>query len=187
MKIIRLTAAFAIVATMLALASCNDGKSYAQLLNDEDRYVNNFLADQNVITSIPEDTVFITGPDAPYYRIDDDGMLYMQVLDPGTPGNMVSTDDQIYFRYTRYALAAYSNGKLPQGEGNNYTLTPCWFRYNNYQIQASYQWGTGIQTPLSLLPIDCKINLIVKSQLGVTDETANVQPYLWTLTYEQKQ
>ena len=62
------------------LSSCNDGKTYAQLLNEENHYVNNFLADQRVIGEVPADTVFETGPDAPYYRLNEDGSLYMQVL-----------------------------------------------------------------------------------------------------------
>lgn len=169
------------------LCSCSDGKSFAQLLNEEDMYTNNFLADQTVVLSIPADTVFEVGPDAPYYRIDDDGMLYMQVLDAGTKGNMVADNEQIYFRYTRYALALYSNGELPTGDGNNISLSPAWFRFNNFQIQTSYSWGQGVQIPLTFLPVDCKVNLVIKSQMGLTDETANVQPYLWTLTYERRQ
>ena len=60
---------------------------------------------------------------------------------------------------------------------------PCWFRFNNYQIQGSYQWGQGIQQPLKYLPVDCKVNLVVKSQMGLVDEQANVIPFLYTLTY----
>ena len=117
------------MATM-AMSSCSDGKSYAQLLNEEDMYTNNYLADHYVELSIPADTVFEVGPDAPYYRLDEDGMLYMQVLRAGTKGNKVESDEQIYFRYTRYPLSLYSNGVLPSGEGNNITLSPAWFRFN---------------------------------------------------------
>lgn len=177
---------FAAIAAIVTFSACSEGKSYAELLNEEDMYVNNFLADQTVELEIPADTVFICGKDAPYYRIDEDGMLYMQVINPGTPGNKVQNDEQIYFRYTRYGLMSYDNGKLPTGEGNNISLTPCWFRYNNFQIQGSYQWGVGIQRPLLYLPIDCEVNLVVKSQMGISDETTNVQPYLWSLTYERR-
>lgn len=181
-----LIAIIAAILCIAALPACEEGKSYAELLNEEDMYVNNFLADQTVVLDIPADTVFISGIDAPYYRIDDDGMLYMQVIDPGTPGNKVENDEQIYFRYTRYGLMSYKDGKLPQGEGNNISLNPCWFRYNNFQIQGSYQWGVGIQRPLLFLPVDCRVNLVVKSQMGITEETTNVQPYLWNLTYERR-
>lgn len=181
------------VATLLAVllvlvtGACKDSKSYADLLNEEDQSTNNFLADQTVVLDIPADTVFITGIDAPYYRITDDGSLYMQVINAGTPGNRVTNDEQIYFRYTRYALENYKDGKLPTGEGNNITLSPCWFRFNNYQIQASYNWGPGIQRPLVYLPVDCEVNIVIKSSMGVVSENANVEPYLWRLTYERRQ
>lgn len=171
----------------LLTASCNDDRSYADLLKEQDRSVNRFLADQTVILEVPADSVFETGEDAPYYRLNDDATLYMQVLDAGTPGNRVADDEQIYFRYTRYALAYYADGKLPAGAGNNITLSPAWFRYNNYSLQSSYNWGTGVQKPLSYLPVDCKVNLIVKAQDGFVQEQSEVQPYLLTLTYERRQ
>ena len=182
MKTLRI---LSLMVAALALGACDDDQSYANLLNIENQSVNNFLADQTVELEIPADTVFITGPDAPYYRIDEDGMLYMQVLDAGTKGNKVKDNEQIYFRYTRYALGNYKDGKLPQGGGNNLTLVPCWFRYNNYQLQGSYQWGAGIQRPLALLPVDCRVNLVIKSQMGVVEEQTNVQPFLYTLTYDR--
>ncbi|MDE6853509.1 MAG: DUF4827 domain-containing protein [Muribaculaceae bacterium] len=175
------------VLALAAVCSCDDSKSYAELLNEEDMYVNNYLADQNVIMDIPEDSVFEYGPDAPYYRIDPDGLLYMRVISPGTEGNMVENNEQIYFRYTRYALSAYADGKLPQGQGNNISLSPYWFRYNNYSIQASVTWGVGVQRPLAFLPVDCEVDLVVKSQMGLTDEESYVQPYLFRLTYDRRQ
>lgn len=176
----------ALAAMVLSVTSCDDSKSYAELLNEEDMYVNNYLADQIVTMDIPADTVFEYGPNAPYYRLNDDGTLYMQVLNPGTKGNKVSSNEQIYFRYTRWALSDY-DGSLGQGEGNNLTLNPCWFRYGNFQIESSYTWGYGIQIPLSFLPVDCEINIVIKSQMGPTSEQTNVMPYLWRLTYERRQ
>lgn len=176
---------FAIVAA--ALTSCGDSQSYSSLLANEDRYTNNFLADQQVITYIPADSVFEYGENAPYYRIDPDGMLYMKVLDPGTPGNMVEDNEQIYFRYTRYALEAYKDGKLPQGTGNNLSLSPMYFRYGNYSLTSSLTYGTGIQTPLEFLPIDCEVNLVVKSTVGWQSDQTDVIPYLYRLTYQRRE
>lgn len=174
-----------LAASMLALTACSDSESYADLLNKENQSVNNFLADHRVELSIPADTVFETGENAPYYRLDEDGQLYMQVLDAGTKDNMVKNDEQIYFRYTRYGLESYVDGKLPQGGGNNLTLSPCWFRYGNFQIKGSYQWGQGIQVPLRYLPVDCHVNIIIKSQKGFVDEQTNVLPYLYDITYSR--
>lgn len=179
--------AFLLIGVVLSMASCDDSKSYAELLTEEDLAVNNFLADQQVCLDIPADTVFEVGPNAPYYRLDEDGSLYMQVLDAGTKDYRVRDNEQIYFRYTRYLLTAYADGKLPLGSGNNLSLQALWFRYNNYSLQTTYQWGTGIQAPLRYLPIDCKVRLVVKSTQGTTDEQTTVLPYLYDLTYQRRE
>lgn len=167
------------------LSSCNDGKTYAQLLNEENHYVNNFLADRRVVGELPADTVFETGPDAPFYRLNEDGSLYMQVINPGTKGNRVKADELIYFRYTRWNLTEYADGVLPEGEGNNTSLGVASFRYGNYQLANTYKWGTGIQYPLSLLPVDCEVNIVIKSTDGPTDESADVIPYLYNISYRR--
>lgn len=175
----------------LALTSCNDGKTYAELLDSEDQYVNNYLADQIVINGIPADTVFITGEDAPFYRLDDEGDLYMQVIDAGTKGNKAKADELIYFRYTRYNLAYYDHEsrELRYGGGNedDMSSSPTSFRYGNYSLPSSSQWGSGIQQPLALLPVDCKVNIIIKSQYGFTSEIADVRPYLFSIRYGRPQ
>lgn len=178
-----------IVATviMAALPACKDSKSYAELLNEETKYVNNFLADQRVTNEMPTDTnfVFETGPDAPYYRLDEDGFLYMQVINPGTKGNYVKDNQVIFFRFTRYDLQQYTDGELPQGQGNEYDMSymNSWFRYGNYQLETSYQWGSGIQQPLMYLPIDCEVNIVIKSQYGFYSEQSYVVPYLFNVRY----
>ena len=191
MKKLHALGAVALAVAAMFASSCNDGKSYAQLLNEEDMYTNNYLADHYVELSIPEDTVFQTvaevGSKAPFYRLDEDGMLYMQVINAGTKGNRVADDEQIYFRYMRFPLALYSNGTLPSGEGNMITISPAWFRFNNFQLPTSYQWGQGVQKPLHYLPVDCEVNIVIKSQMGLSDETANVQPYLWHITYQRRE
>lgn len=185
MNLNKLFASILAIAAVIGAASCSDDKTYAELLTDEAHYVNNFLADQRVINYVPADTVFETGPDAPYYRLDDDGTMYMQVLNPGTKGNKVKTDELIYFRYTRWALAYYADGQLPTGVGNNTSLNSAWFRYQNFQLASSAQWGSGIQYPLSLLPVDCKVNIIIKASYGPTTELSDVRPYLYRLTYQR--
>ena len=175
----------------LAFVSCSDSKSYAELLTEENHSVNRFLADQRVDNTIPTDTnfVFETGENAPYYRLDEDGNLYMQVINPGTPGNYAEKDQIIYFRYTRYALSEYANGTLPAGDGNESSMgyTNAWFRFDNYSLQSSYQWGTGIQMPLKFLPIDCEVNIVIKSQYGIYEEMSYVVPFLYKLRYFPQQ
>ncbi|MDY3857893.1 MAG: DUF4827 family protein [Muribaculaceae bacterium] len=173
-------------AAVVALGSCSDKRSYADLLSTENQSVNAFLVNQNVYLDIPADTVFQVGKDAPYYRLDEEGNLYMQVINAGTPRNRVESDQLIYFRFTRWNLNKYaSTGELGDGEGNssNVNLGSASFRYGNYTLTSSSQWGAGLQTPLQYLPIDCEVNIIIKSQYGVSTEIANVVPYLYNVRY----
>lgn len=169
--------------------SCDDNKSYADLLADEDKSVNNFLADQRVINSIPEDSIFEVGEDAPYYRMDEDGFVYMQVLKTGDLTNKAKDNELVYFRFMRYNLAYYDKGVLPNGEGNadDMEYSPTSFRLGNYTLPSSSQFGTGIQIPLYYLGIDCEVNIVIKSQYGFSDEISNVVPYLYNIRYFKSQ
>ena len=79
---------FVFFTVMMVLSSCDNGKSYADLLKEEDKAVKAFLADKIVINSIPADSVFVTLQDVgnndtlavPYYRLDDDGNVYMRFV-----------------------------------------------------------------------------------------------------------
>ncbi len=181
-------AVVAIVAIFVssAISSCDDDKSFAELLTEENQDVNRFLVDHRVSDEIPTDTnfVFETGENAPYYKLDEDGNMYMQVVNPGTKGNYATDDEIIYFRYTRFSLHKY-DGKLSSGDGNELDMGSynAWFRFKNFQLQSSYQWGAGIQQPLNYLPIDCEVNIVIKSQYGIYSETSYVNPFLYRLRY----
>ena len=51
MKRNALIAASTLIAAAL-FSACDDGKSYAEMLNEQDMYVNNFLADNTVTLEI---------------------------------------------------------------------------------------------------------------------------------------
>lgn len=169
-------------------SSCDSGRSYADLLNQESKYVNNFLVDQRVIGSIPADSVFEYGEDAPYYQLDDEGNLYMQVIDPGS-GPKAEEGQRIYFRFMRYNLSTYQTGSEMIGEGNESDLSQVntYFNFNSYTLPSSSQYGSGIQMPLNFLPLNCEVNIVVKSQYGFSAETSNVQPYLYHIRYFKSQ
>jgi len=173
------------VGIAMGMASCESGTSYAELLEDENMAVNRFLVNHRVVTEIPADTVFETGEDAPYYQLDEDASIYMQVLDPGD-GEKVKDDQLVYFRFMRYNLMNYQgsmDGIIGEGNSDNMAQSPSSFRFNNYSIPSSSEWGSGIQLPLNYLKLNCDINLIVKSQYGWTNEIQYVQPYLYRIRY----
>lgn len=177
---------FAICAAFLCgFSSCKDSKSYAELLNEETKSVNSFLADQNVILDIPADSVFEYGFDAPFYRIDPDGNVFMQVIDPGET-EKVKDDALVFFRFTRYNLNEYAlTGELGTGSGNseNIGLGSASFRFNNFTLSTSSQWGNGLQMPLNFLGFNSRVRIVIKSQFGLSSEISQVIPYLYDIRY----
>lgn len=173
------------VAAAAALTGCNDSKSYAELLTDETKAINVFLSNQNVILDLPADGNLLAGEDAPYYRLDEDGNVFMQIIERGQAPD-IPNDAQVYFRFTRYSLSEYAvTGTMPAGQGNadDLDMGNSSFRYNNTSLSSSTQWGTGIQMPLKYVGYYGRVNLVVKSQYGLTSEISQVIPYLYDITY----
>ena len=173
------------VLAMCAAQGCSDKKSYAELLEDENKAVNRFLADQKVIGSKPADDNFIEGAAAPFYQIDEEGNLYMRVIKKGD-GEMVEDNQLVYFRFTRYNLMYYTgpdNEMTGEGNSDNLEFGATSFRYGNTTLESSTTWGSGIQVPLSMLPLGSEIELVVKSQFGFYSEISYVQPFLYHLRY----
>lgn len=176
-------AALAITQT-LAFTSCDDNKSYADRLEEETKFINNYLADQRVVGHIPENNDFEIGPDAPYYRMDSDGLVYMRVISKGDMEDMAEKNDLVYIRFTYYDLTMYADGQLPDGAGNSDDVTYSeQFRFQNTQSQSSISWGEGIQLPLEYLGYGCEVDLVIRSQAGRNDNIANVIPYLYNVRY----
>lgn len=184
-------ALMALAALAITVSSCDDRKSYAELLADENIHSNDFLANQRVVGYEQRDSTFQFeyGPEAPYYQLDEDANVFMQVLNPGTEGNRARYDQLIYFRFTRYNLNQYINGQLPSGDGNDVVManTSASFKFSNMSYTTSYQWGYGLQMPLVYLPIDCEVNILIKSQYGLSSEIAGVVPYLYNVRYFKSQ
>lgn len=175
---------------LFILTSCNEDESYADLLNAETSIVNNFLADQRIVNEIPNDSNFIYGADAPYYRMEKDGNIYMQVINPGSKDNKAKEGELINFRFRRYDLYQYIDSLLPElwfGNSDDFDYKNTEFRFGNYTQPSSSRWGTAIQLPLYYLGIDCEVNLVIKSQYGYTDEISNVVPYLYNVRYFRRQ
>ncbi|MCH5246867.1 MAG: DUF4827 family protein [Muribaculaceae bacterium] len=191
MKILKTIILSLTVITCSVFVSCNDSKSYAELLTDENHACNAFLADQRVENEIPADSVFEIGEDAPYYRIDEEGNLYMQVLDAGDPNDKAEYDDLIYFRFMRLNLSdLYFYGEDAvswNGNADNMASSPTSFRFQNYTLSSSSQYGVGIQAPLNFLGIGCRVNIVIKSQYGMTEELAYVIPFLYNIRYFRPQ
>ena len=173
------------------LTACDNDQSYADRLNEERNAVNAYLANHRVEMSIPEDSVFEVGENAPFYRIDPDGNVFMQVLNPGDKVNdKAKTGEPIYFRYSRYNLSTwYADGTWTVYSGNETSMDAqsCTFNYADYTLPSSSQWGYGLQFPLVFLGVECEVNLIIKSQYGFTNEISYVTPFFYHVRYFHSQ
>ena len=176
------------VMALLLLTACNEDQSYADRLNNERNAVNAYLANHRVVMSVPEDSVFEVGENAPFYRVDVDGNVYMQVLNAGDRhGDRAKEGEPIYFRYSRYNLANwYASGQMvAMSDGNEFSMSS--FNYKDYSLPSSSQWGYGLQYPLLFLGVECEVNLVIKSQFGFTSEISYVTPFLFHVRYFHSQ
>lgn len=189
---IKIKYSFALAAVMtLFFSSCSKTESYSDLLKKEQKASNWFLAQQKVCNEIPADSVFLMGNDAPYYKMDDDGYVYMQVIKANPKGQRVlpHTGDQVYFTFTRYNIEKMynSNNLEVSGEGNqdNFinTVAETYFIFNNYSVSSSSTYGSGIQIPVSYLGYDSEVNILLKSYYGFSAESTTCVPYKVNVRY----
>ncbi|MDO4510602.1 MAG: DUF4827 family protein [Bacteroidales bacterium] len=176
-----------IIVAAMGFVSCENSRSYAELLNDERQSCNAFLCNFR-IAEVPVDSNFEVGKDAPFYKLDPDGNVYMQVLKAGdTKNNKARTSQTIYFRYTRYNLNEwYNNDKSwspADGNADDMSMAAASFQFNDFTRQNSAEWGVGIQMPLNYLGIDCEVNIVIKSQYGRSDEISYVIPFMYQVRY----
>lgn len=173
----------------LAFVSCEDTVSYSDLLKNEQKVSNWFLAQHRVCNEIPADSIFEVGPDAPYYRMDDDGYVYMQVLKMGDK-KYPSYGDQVYFTYSRYNIETmYDENTLDvTAEESNQddfvtSVGNTYFIYQNYSVSVSSNFGSGIQIPVGYLGYNSEVNILLKSYYGFSSENTTCVPYLVNTRY----
>lgn len=166
------------------LASCEDNKSYSELLTEEEHSVNWFLAQHEVRLEVPENGNFITGENAPFYKMDPDGYVYMQVLNKGTD-EMAKDGDLVYFRFMRMNIKNYELYGTESWEGNaeNADESSASFVFGNNILPSTTQYGEGLQVPLEYLGYECEVNLVVKSPQGFPSEQSQCIPYLYNIRY----
>lgn len=166
--------------------SCSKSKSYSEMLQDEEKATNWYLSNQKIINNIPEDSIFITGKDAPFYKIDEDGYVYMQVVNPGNPDNKAKTGQQVFFRFMRTNIIDLYKGydAKPTGNANDVgSGNSLSFRFDDLSAATSIKYGSGIQVPLKFLGLDCEVNLVLRSYYGFQGETGQCLPYLYNIKY----
>lgn len=142
---LKILGATALLTAGILFSGCNDSKSYAELLTEENQAINAYLLNQKVETTLPDDGNFLTGEDAPFYKLDEEGNVYMKVIDAGKPEWMAESDELVYFRFTRWSLLSYNpyTNEHIDGWGNSddLGLGSASFRFGNYTLSSSSAWG----------------------------------------------
>ena len=174
---------------ILLVTGCSKSQSYSELLRDEEKAVNWYLADYNISLEVPEKaedfiTVEQAGENAPFYKLDNEGYVYMQVVKADLD-EMVESGDLVYFRFLRESILDLYNDvySSPQGNADYLPNGTTSFVYKNTVLSSTTTWGTGIQMPLKYLGYNSEVNLVLKSYYGFTDEQAYCVPYIMNIRY----
>lgn len=201
MKIKKIKAGKLAIGLMLCLFAilgegCSKSQSYSELLREEEKACNWYLANKNVSVDMPENgRELITGAtlkedgepygdDAPFYKMDEDGYVYMQVVSADFD-DMVEEGDLVYFRFVRESIKDMYQGvtSTPGGNGDYLPNGTTSFVYRNTYLSSTTTWGTGIQMPLQYIGYNSEVNLVLKSYYGFTDEQVYCIPYIINLKY----
>lgn len=171
--------------TTLLGSSCSKSESYSDLLKEEEKAVNWYLANHRVETEIPKDGNFETGTDAPFYKMDDDGYIYMQVISKGDPDEKVVAGDKVYFLYTRWNIKNLYELGASQSDSNTMTgtLSEYYFFYGDTSSGNGLLYGKGMQLPLKYLNYHSEVNLVLKSYEGFSIDQSECTPYVVNVKY----
>lgn len=177
------------------LAGCEESQSYSELLKAEEHAVNWYLAQQTVCLDVPEDGNFLTGEDAPFYKMDEDGFVYMQIVNKGNMDNRPEKGQRVYFRYLRYNIKTMCESGKPADEALKAT-TPdgnavdidgstsnTYLVYGNRVLTSTTNFGDGIQVPLQYVGYDSEVNLVIKSPEGFSVDQTTCNPYIYKIKF----
>ncbi len=173
------------IAVIAGLSSCSKSESYSDMLRNEEKAVNWYLSNHRVCNDIPANNDFEVGPQAPYYRMDDEGYVYMQVISKGIEGDKVKEGEKVYFLYSRKNIKTLWELGAADSDSNeqNGTLSDYYFLYGNTSNTTGALFGKGIQLPLEYLNYHSEVNLVLKSYMGFSVDQSECLPYALNVKY----
>lgn len=183
--VVRILGMVCMASVVFLTAGCSKSESYSDMLRNEEKAVNWFLSNRRVCTEIPADGNFETGPDAPYYKMDPEGFVYMQVLSKGYENEKVETGDKVYFLYTRQNIRNLWELGAAQTDSNTQTgtLSDYYFIFGNTSNTNGALFGKGLQLPLNYLNYHSEVNLVLKSNMGFSIDQSECVPYSLNVKY----
>lgn len=191
----------ALMALCIGFQACDDTKTYAEMLEDEDNAIEAFIRDSN-ITVITQSQFYAqdsTTDPAKNEFVQLASGVYMQILDKGVEdkSDTVKNNDIILVRFSEYDMlnkyTSYSNLDIVyMVDEFRYVVTSSSiagiFTGGNYMYSTSSSVNTAVPAgwlvPLEYVRNKAHIKLIVPSKMGGNVGMQNVIPYYYDIKYQ---
>lgn len=188
----------ALLACGLAFQACDNTKTYAEMLEDEEDAIKAFIKDSSIVVISQSE----------FYRNDSTTDLsrneyvqlasgvYMQIVDKGSdnPADTVKANDQILVRFSEYGLmqGGLTLSNLYYAElvdEFNYRVTSSsiagQFTQGMMLTYYGQQVPAGWLVPLAFVRDGAHVRLIVPSKMGHSTAIQQVNPYYYDITKYQ--
>ncbi len=185
----------------IGFQACDDTKTYAEMLEDEDNAIEAFIRDSN-ITVISQSTFHnndsVTDLDNNEFVQLASG-VYMQIVDKGVddPTDTIKNNDIILVRFYEYDIlnqyVSYSNLDITymvdefRYTSTSYSIAGI-FTGGYYMTSSSGSMNTAVPAgwlvPLEYVRNQAHVRLIVPSKMGGTIGMQNVIPYYYDIKYQ---
>lgn len=191
----------ALMALCIGFQACDDTKTYAEMLEDEDNAIEAFIRDSN-ITVITQSQFYSqdsTTDPAKNEFVQLASGVYMQILDKGVEdkSDTVKNNDIILVRFSEYDVlnkyTSYSNLDIVyMVDEFRYVVTSSSiagiFTGGNYMYSTSSSVNTAVPAgwlvPLEYVRNKAHVKLIVPSKMGGNVGMQNVIPYYYDIKYQ---
>ncbi len=191
----------ALMALCIGFQACDDTKTYAEMLEDEDNAIEAFIRDSN-ITVITQSQFYAqdsTTDPAKNEFVQLASGVYMQILDKGVEdkSDTVKNNDIILVRFSEYDVlnkyTSYSNLDIVyMVDEFRYVVTSSSiagiFTGGNYMYSTSSSVNTAVPAgwlvPLEYVRNKAHVKLIVPSKMGGNVGMQNVIPYYYDIKYQ---
>lgn len=190
-----------LMALCIGFQACDDTKTYAEMLEDEDNAIEAFIRDSN-ITVISQSQFYAqdsTTDPAKNEFVQLASGVYMQILDKGVEdkSDTVKNNDIILVRFSEYDVlnkyTSYSNLDIVyMVDEFRYVVTSSSiagiFTGGNYMYSTSSSVNTAVPAgwlvPLEYVRNKAHVKLIVPSKMGGNVGMQNVIPYYYDIKYQ---
>lgn len=191
----------ALMVLCIGFQACDDTKTYAEMLEDEDNAIEAFIRDSN-ITVISQSQFYAqdsTTDPAKNEFVQLASGVYMQILDKGVEdkSDTVKNNDIILVRFSEYDVlnkyTSYSNLDIVyMVDEFRYVVTSSSiagiFTGGNYMYSTSSSVNTAVPAgwlvPLEYVRNKAHVKLIVPSKMGGNVGMQNVIPYYYDIKYQ---